>query len=309
MENISIICTTFNEEMTIEDLLESLASQTFAAKEIIICDGGSLDQTREKIKSFSENHSKYHIKLITKKGNRSVGRNAAITAAATKLIAITDAGCIPDPTWLAELHKQYEITKSPIVAGYYRGLPSTAFEAAVIPYVLVMPDKVDPHNFLPATRSMLLEKKVWISVGGFDEKLSLNEDYPFAKKIKKQGFKISFAPKAVVSWLPRKTLSEFATMISRFAQGDVQAGIVRPKVTFLFARYLLLVMVLGVVLYFSTLKNALSLSLVLFVVYSLWAIQKNGTYAKNGWYWLPVLQYVADFSVMKGSLLGLFSKL
>jgi cellulose synthase/poly-beta-1,6-N-acetylglucosamine synthase-like glycosyltransferase len=195
-----------------------------------------------------------------------------------------------------------------VVAGYYKGLAKSAFESAVIPYVLVMPDKVDPENFLPATRSMMIEKAVWQKIGGFNETLSLNEDYPFAKKIQKNGLKIAFAEKAVVKWMPRKNLKEFATMIARFAQGDVQAGIFRPKVLLLFARYIALVVLVLLMSYFSTPKNIFALLLVLFVLYSLWSIQKNVRYAKNGWYWLPVLQYVADLAVIKGSLAGLFSK-
>lgn len=309
MKKVSIICTTFNEEKTIESLLESLAAQTYKPAEIIICDNNSSDKTQEIIENFIDSHRNTNILKITKVGNRSVGRNTAIKAATSEIIAITDAGCIPEKKWLEELLKTYEEKNAPVVAGYYKGLATTPFEEAVIPYVLVMPDKVDPNNFLPATRSVLLEKKIWEAVGGFDEQLALNEDYPFARKIKEKGFSIAFAKNAVVQWMPRKNIFEFNTMISRFAKGDIQAGILRPKVAFLFFRYMSLLVVLGIMTTVNDFREIMALLLTLFVLYSGWAIQKNSKYVKKGWYWLPVLQYVADYSVIKGSLTGILRKL
>ena len=66
-----------------------------------------------------------------------------------------------------------------------------------------MEDKIK-EEFLPATRSMAFRKEVWKKIGGFDENLSHNEDYAFANKIKKLGFKIKFVQDAVVNWIPRK---------------------------------------------------------------------------------------------------------
>jgi hypothetical protein len=234
-----------------------------------------------------------------------VGRNAAIKASHTTLIAVTDAGCIPQKDWLEQLVAIYTEFQVPVVAGYYKGLPSTTFEEAVVPYVLVMPDKVNPHSFLPATRSILFEKKVWQDVGGFDETLSLNEDYPFAKKIVLKKHPIVFAKDAVVGWIPRKNISEFITMIAKFAQGDIEAGIVRPKVLLLFIRYLLLLVMIILMASVNSINEILAFLLVLFVLYAGWSVQKNIKYTPRGWYWLPILQYCADLAVMYGSLKGL----
>lgn len=304
MKKVSIICTTFNEEATIELLLSAIARQTYVPDEVIICDGNSVDETPKIIRKFASLHPRLHIQLIVKKGNRSVGRNAAILASKADLIAITDAGCVPQQDWLEELLRKYAHTHAPVVAGYYKGVPQSNFQEAVVPYALVMPDRVNEKKFLPATRSMLLEKGVWDALGGFDEQLTLNEDYPFAKKIATAGYQIAFAKKAVVGWFPRKDITEFSTMIARFAQGDAEAKILRPKVALLFFRYMLLMISVLLILYFTNWKNAALYLLVLFVLYSIWAVQKNQKYVKKGWYWLPVLQYTADVAVMWGTIKG-----
>ena len=97
-----------------------------------------------------------------------------------------------------------------------------------------MPDKVNPDNFLPATRSIAFTKSIWKKVGGFDEKYSHNEDYVFANKLKESNAKIVFAKDAVVHWLPRNSFKQAFVMFFRFALGDAESNLWRSKVLLLY---------------------------------------------------------------------------
>lgn len=307
--SLSVVVTVLNEEDTIIALLKSLTHQTVLPAEIIVVDGGSQDQTETLIQHFSKTSS-VTIREYHQPGNRSVGRNTGIRAASHELVAITDAGCVPHPDWLEQLLAawmgavaQGTNTQLVVVAGYYDAHPRTAFEEAVVPYALVMPDRVNPATFLPATRSMLLPKTAWQQAGAFDEKLADNEDFAFAQILKTQT-RIVFAPQAQVTWQSRSSLRSFWTMIFRFARGDIQAGIIRPKVLLVFARYLGALAMVGVLLWWRA-YAWLGWSVVLgFIGYSGWAIGKNRRYVSRGWYWLPVLQWTADIGVMLGSVAG-----
>ncbi len=277
-------------------LLEALRTQTHQPGEVIVVDGGSTDGTVELIRQFQRQQPKFPLQVWQKKGNRSVGRNYALAKAKNKLVAITDAGCVPDAHWLEELATKQRQAQAPVVAGYYRGAPRNNFEAAVVPYALVMPERVRADNFLPATRSMLLTKQIWQKAGKFNEKLSDNEDYAFAKKLEGMRVKMAFAPKAVVAWQPPADWRLFYRMIFRFARGDIQAGILRPKVILIFWRYLA-----GLALLFFLPIIVLPLIL----LYLLWAIWKNKQYVSPGWHWLPLLQILSDLAVMQGSLAAL----
>lgn len=298
----STVCiTVLNEEATIERLLNALANQTLRPQEIIITDGGSHDRTLAVATAFGKKNPKLPVRIISVKGNRSVGRNAAIRRASSEWLAITDAGCVPRQDWLAELTKTQQRSQAKVVAGYYEGLPSTPLEEAMVPYVLVMPDRVDPDKFLPATRSLLIHKSIWQKAGGFDESLSDNEDYAFARNIAKLT-KIAFARNAIVSWLPRQNLRQFFWMLFRFARGDIQAEILRPKVLLLFVRYLIALAVVTWLVMVRNHEGALLFIVGGLLLYSIWAIAKNKRYTQHGWHWLPVLQLTADVAVFMGSI-------
>src|SRR3990167_9709391 len=235
---LSFITTVLNEEGNIEKLLKSLSSQTVLPDEVIIVDGGSSDRTIAEIKyQISNIKNDVKFKILIKKGNRSVGRNEAIKNARGDIILSSDAGCVLDKNWVKNILKPFENKKNDVVSGYYKGTGETVFEKSLIPYVLVMEDRISPENFLPATRSMAFKKEIWKKAGRFDEKLSHNEDFEFAKRLKKVGANIKFAKDAIVYWRPRKNIKEAFIMFYRFAFGDAEAGIIRPKLIFLFARY------------------------------------------------------------------------
>lgn len=298
---ISFIATVYNEEKTIESFVRSILKQSKLPDEVIITDGGSTDRTVEILKEFGKN-----ISVFVKKGNRSLGRNEAIKHATGDIIVCTDSGNIVDPSWVKQITTPFNDKTVEVVAGYYKGIAKTIFQNCVIPYALVMPDKIDPNKFLPATRSMAFKKSIWKKVGGFNEQFSHNEDYVFAKKLEATGAKIVFAKEAIVHWIPPNTYKQAFIMMFRFAYGDIEAGIVRSKILLLFARYFL-------ALYFVFLSSlyrslvGLILTILVFVVYVFWSIVKNYKYVKKkeAVRILPSLQFTADASVILGTLLGL----
>ncbi len=289
MAKVAVVVTVLNESETIGVLLGALRRQTTRPAEVVIVDGGSVDGTWEVLRKTRG------IKAYRQLGNRSVGRNFGVTKTTSPIIAFTDAGCIPQPNWLEELVKPFTDSNVAVVSGYYKGLSNSVFEKCLVPYVLVMPDQIR-GEFFPSTRSMAMRK----GVGLFDAKLSHNEDHAFAIALKKRGLEFYFAPKAVVGWQPRKNLREAAWMFMRFAIGDAQAGILRPKVKLLALRYYL----------FFFLVFLSSWAWVLLIPYLIWAVGKNYKYVRDiqALFWLPVLQVISDIMVLFGTLVGLLSR-
>jgi glycosyltransferase involved in cell wall biosynthesis len=304
----SLICTVLNEEATIKNFLNSIAKQTRNPEEIIIVDGGSTDKTLAVIASSLKTAKQSPpIKIIFKKGNRSIGRNEAVKQAKGDIILCSDAGCLLDKDWTKSITEPFTNSDVDVVAGYYKGDSKTLFQKCLIPYVLIMPDKINPNNFLPASRSMAFKKTIWKKVKGFNEKYSHNEDYVFAKDLKKINAKIVFKKDAIVNWIPRDSLRQSFYMFYRFAYGDAEARIFRSKVMLIFARYII-ALLLAIFYIINRSPIILDSLFIILVLYILWAINKNYKYVRHigAFIILPVIQFTSDLAVITGTTLGIF---
>jgi glycosyltransferase involved in cell wall biosynthesis len=302
---VAVVITVFNEQDNILELVTALRSQTFKPAEVVIVDGGSTDQTH----SLLRRESKIWpiLKIFRVPGNRSVGRNYGVAHSSAPIIAFTDAGCTPHPDWLEQLVAAFSDSITLVVSGYYEGQATNDFQKALIPYVLVMPDKAGKTEFFPSTRSMALRRSVWNNSGGFDVRFNHNEDYVYAHWLKKMGYKFVFAPKAIVSWHPRKNLSQAAWMFLRFAVGDMQSRIFRPKVRLILLRYLLFAYL---VMFAIQSPSLFYLVFAAVFAYLSWAVVKNYRYVKSpaAFYWLPVLQVTSDLMIIVGTVMGFLNK-
>ena len=106
---ISVVVTVYNEEKSIEYLLDSLNNQTMLPDEVIIVDASSKDSTVKTIEEWGEKHRSFPISVIVRKWiNRSKARNIGIRKAKNEIIAMTDAGCRADKQWLKLLAERYK---------------------------------------------------------------------------------------------------------------------------------------------------------------------------------------------------------
>ena len=178
---ITLIITVLNEARSLPMLLDSIAAQTRPPDEVIICDGGSTDNTIELLRA----ERRFPVRVIERPGsNISQGRNAAIAAATGDVIASTDAGVRLDPQWLEKLVEPLAFSRSgkqgrEVCAGFFLPDVHTPFEVAMGATVLPQLDDVQPEKFLPSSRSVAFTKAAWQAVGGYPEWLDYCEDLVF----------------------------------------------------------------------------------------------------------------------------------
>ena len=235
--SVSVIMTIKNEGDGLRPLLDSLLDQTLQPTEIVICDGGSTDNTLDVL---AEYQPWLPLKVIQEPGsNISQGRNVAIAAATHPIIAVTDAGVVLAPSWLEELTLPLREGKAEVVSGWFEPDPYTDFE--VVMGVTVLPERgdINPQKFLPSSRSVAFHKSAWATVQGYPEWLDYSEDLVFDLKLKEQFGAFPFKPRAVVYFRPRRSLRDFFWQYYHYARGDGKANLWSRRHAIRYAIYLI----------------------------------------------------------------------
>lgn len=168
---VSIIITTKNSALTLENLLQSIKNQTFKNREIILVDNNSLDDTLRIAKKYTKN-------IYTKGPERSAQRNFGAQKAKGEYLLFLDADMELKRNVIKECVK---ITDS--------------FKAIVIPEKTVGRGLLqDIRRFeremyegdLSVELARFYDKKVFEKAGGFDEKLTGPEDYDLFYRVNKK---------------------------------------------------------------------------------------------------------------------------
>jgi glycosyltransferase involved in cell wall biosynthesis len=266
----SVIVTVKNEGESIHRLLDSLAAQTRAPDEVVICDGGSTDGTLDALSA----EQRLPLKVIVRPGaNISQGRNAAIAEARGDVIASTDAGVVLVPEWLQELAAPFERGRAAqssgaepcpcpplrggplgaggfgsepaqastpsVVAGFFLPDARTPFEVAMGATVLPQLDEIRPDQLLPSSRSVAFRKEAWQAVGGYPEWLDYCEDLIFDLALRTRFGPFAFAPKAIAHFRPRGSLRAFFRQYYLYARGDGKADLFRRRHAIRYITYLI----------------------------------------------------------------------
>ena len=237
---VSLIATVLNGADHLEAFLGSLAAQTRAPDEIVVVDGGSTDGTASLLAEAEG------VTLIQEPGaNISRGRNVAIAAAAHDVIAVTDADCVLEPSWLEELLRPLD-EGADVAMGFYLpitdGFLSEGLAAVNLP---LDASEVDPATYMPSARSVAFRRDAIASVGGYPEWLDIGEDMWVNHRWRERGLDLRFAPGAVVRWRLRPTLIATWLQYFRYARGDARGGLYPERHALWFGVYAGLAMALA----------------------------------------------------------------
>ncbi len=230
---VSVAATVLNEADDTPRLVASLADQVLAPAEIVIVDGGSADGTWEWLLSAKAQYPSLipirdeSCNLKQSPGPIARGRNVAIAAATSDVVACADAGCTYAPDWLSRL-------TAPILGGEFEYSVGgscldpeapTIWDIASAPFFGVKLHPDEPTKSCTA-RSMAFRKELWQRVGGFPETVFLGEDTLFDTKVRKL-VPPAFAERAKALYRPHLSFRAAVRQLAGYAIADGAIG-VRP---------------------------------------------------------------------------------
>jgi glycosyltransferase involved in cell wall biosynthesis len=233
---VTIIATVKDEGEALRPLLDSIIDQTRQPDEVVICDGGSADETLSVLEEYRQ---WLPLRIIAAPGsNISQGRNRAIAEATGDVIAATDAGVVLSPHWLEEIVAPFADESVQVVSGWFEADPFTDFEVVMGATVLPSVNDVDPATFLPSSRSVAFRKSAWAAVGGYPEWLEHSEDLVFDMALREQFGPFAFSPEAVAYFRPRSSLRAFYRQYLAYARGDGKANLWPKRHAIRYATYI-----------------------------------------------------------------------
>ena len=218
---VSLVIPVRDEAATLEQLVESIRSQSRSPDEVIFVDGGSRDGTINLLREVCEPDPIYRL-ILARQALPGQGRNIGVANASFDWIAFTDGGNRLEPAWLEQL---IEVAASDpdtgIVCGNFEPVTNTFFEeCAAIAY---LPGKREREAVpLPFIASTLVRRDVWHAVGGFPD-LRAAEDLIFFEEVEKKGFNFKWASKATVHWELRPGLWSTFRRFSLYSRSNVWA--------------------------------------------------------------------------------------
>ena len=210
---VSVIVPARNAEHTLPGCLAALDAQVDAPPfEVIVVDNGSTDGTGALVRPP-------HRLVVEPRRGSYAARNAGIAVANGDVLAFTDADCIPDPRWLAAAAVALE--RAPLVGGRVEVLlpehPNLweVYDAAAY---LDQEGFVEREGFA-ATANLFVRREVVGTVGPFHPALVSSGDWELCRRAGRAGFRVVYAPDALVHHHPRRTLVETWRLNRRLGEG------------------------------------------------------------------------------------------
>lgn len=233
-KKVSVIVPCYNEENTIQLLLNAVLEQDFPLNniEVVIADAFSQDKTREKILEFGQAHPQLALKIVDNP-QRTIPAavNAAADAAQGEYLVRLDAHSVPYPSYISTCIRDLEEKKGENVGGVWEIKPGAdsgiakAIAAAAAHPLGVGDARYRYSNQIGEVDTVpfgSFRRDLFFNVGKFDESLLSNEDYEFNARIRQNGGKIWFDPSIRCVYFARKNLQELAKQYWRYGYWKLQ---------------------------------------------------------------------------------------
>ena len=213
IKNISCVIATHNRDEYLKDAVYSVINQTYPPFEIIISNNLPNNNTQTLINTISAKSS-IPINYIehTMKGRGSISYNLAVSEAKGDYIAFLDDDDMWEPDYLEKTQSLILKKESKIVYTWFLKLQNNK----IFPYKQLK-DNIRMKDVLLVNpgcgiSNLIVEKKLFVSLGGFDDYINLSNDKDFFIRALYYGYKYDVLKKNLV--IQRKHNNEQVTDIN-----------------------------------------------------------------------------------------------
>ena len=189
--DLSIIVPLLNEATELQILFETLAAQEEVSFELLLCDGGSSDATRNIAAELGEQYP-FPLRLLDTPSGRGCQMNAgAVAAQADMLLFLHADSRFTEPDALATaLHHMTslpESTRRPVAARFRLRFRRGESTPSLAYYFYEAKAQLDRVDCIRGDQGFLLSRSDFELAGRFDDTLPFLEDIRLAASVSRQG--------------------------------------------------------------------------------------------------------------------------
>lgn len=236
---ISIVIPVRNEAAHIEEVLDALLAQEYPPDrmEILVIDGHSTDETREKVAPYverSREDGRSRIFLYENPDHlSSAARSIGVERMNGDVFLLVDGHClIESPHMLAAVAEAFE---DETVDCLGRPQPLEMRGANLMQHAIAAarrsPLGHHPDSFIYSGQARIVpaisvavayRKRVFDLVGGFDKSFDAAEDVEFNHRCDRAGLRCLFEPRIAVHYVPRRSLVGLFRQLARYGRGRIR---------------------------------------------------------------------------------------
>lgn len=217
----SLIIPVYNRPDEVDELLESLTTQTFTDFEVIVVEDGSARPCRDVVEKYTGRMAvRYFMKPNSGPGQT---RNYGAERAEGEFLIVLDSDCILPPGYLQAVEDELQREPADAFGGPDHAHESFTNVQKAINYAMtsffttggIRGGKKKMDKFYPRSFNMGIRRDVYNALGGFS-KMRFGEDIDFSIRIFKNGYCCRLFPGAWV-WHKRRTdMKKFFKQVHNF---------------------------------------------------------------------------------------------
>jgi glycosyltransferase involved in cell wall biosynthesis len=231
---VTVVIPARNEEGFIGRCLDSILTQDHAALQIVVVDGASTDRTVEIVRGYAERDPRVEC-LSNPDAIIPKSMNLALAAARGRWLVRVDGHAAIPPHYVRRAVDDLRSGSWGGVGGRKDGIGVTragkAIAAAMAsPFGVgnstyhfgTSPQPVDHVPF--GAYPVALARKL----GGWDERLRVNQDFEFDYRVRAAGHQILFDPELVIGWECRQHVGDLFKQYRRYGRGKTWVALLHP---------------------------------------------------------------------------------
>ena len=231
---VTVAIPARDEEVFIGRCLDSILAQDMPNLQVLVVDGGSTDRTAEIVESRARTDPRIEL-LHNSERIIPVSLNMALRAARGRWFVRVDAHATVPPDYVRRAVRHLATGEWGGVGGRKDGVGVTPAGRAIAVamasrfgvgnsvYHYGSAPQVVEHIPFGAYPTALAGR-----LGGWDERLLVNQDFEFDVRVRRAGYRLLFDPGLVIHWHCRQSVGALFQQYRRYGRGKVFVALLHP---------------------------------------------------------------------------------